>query len=161
MKFGYLTPLEWLRGGFWKCKCDCGNETIVDTRNLTTGHTQSCGCARRETKNVFDMNGYEDENLRVISRAENVGEIAAWNCVCKHCGRNFTTKGSNIRNRATTSCGCVNVLYDRKPVAPGESTVIEFELDSKSLSGWQMKLMEFYFADKVTPLKIYLEAEVE
>lgn len=63
--------------------------------------------------------------------------------------------------RHVTSCGCVNVLYDRKPIAPGESAVIEFELDSKSLSGWQMKLMEFYFADKATPMKIYLEAEVE
>ena len=63
--------------------------------------------------------------------------------------------------RHVTSCGCVNVLYDRKPIAPGESSVIEFELDSKSLQGWQMKLMEFYFADKDTPMKIYLEAEVE
>lgn len=63
--------------------------------------------------------------------------------------------------RHVTTCGCVSVLYDRKPIAPGESAVIEFELDSKSLQGWQMKLMEFYFADKDTPLKIYLEAEVE
>lgn len=127
MKFGYLTPLEWLRGGFWKCKCDCGNETIVDTRNLTTGHTQSCGCARRETKNVFDMNEYEDENLRVISRAENVGEIAAWNCVCKHCGRNFTTKGSNIRNGATTSCGCVNSKNEQYITTLLLENGIEFE----------------------------------
>lgn len=63
--------------------------------------------------------------------------------------------------RHVTTCGCVSVLYDRKPVAPGESAVIEFELDSKSLQGWQMKLMEFYFADKGTPMKIYIEAEVE
>ena len=63
--------------------------------------------------------------------------------------------------RHVTSCGCVKVLYDRKPIATNESSVIEFQLDSKSLSGWQMKLMEFYFADKATPMKIYLEAEVE
>ena len=63
--------------------------------------------------------------------------------------------------RHVTTCGCVNVLYDRKPIALGESTIIEFELDSRSLQGWQMKLMEFYFADKGTPLKIYIEAEVE
>lgn len=63
--------------------------------------------------------------------------------------------------RHVTTCGCVSVFYDRKPMAPGESAVIEFELDSKSLQGWQMKLMEFYFADKDTPMKIYIEAEVE
>lgn len=63
--------------------------------------------------------------------------------------------------RHVTSCGCVKVTYDRKPIAPNQSTVIEFEFDSKSLSGWQMKLMEFYLADKDTPIKIYLDAEVE
>ena len=63
--------------------------------------------------------------------------------------------------RHVTSCGCVRVTYDRKPIAPTESGVINFEFDSKSLSGWQMKLMEFYLADKAIPIKIYIEAEVE
>ena len=63
--------------------------------------------------------------------------------------------------RHVTSCGCVDVIYDRKPIGPNQSTVIEFKFDSKSLLGWQMKLMEFYFADKATPMKIYIDAEVE
>ena len=63
--------------------------------------------------------------------------------------------------RYVTSCGCVSVNYNRKPILAGESSDIKFTFDSKSLNGWQMKLMEFYFADKDTPLKIYLEAEVE
>ena len=28
----------------WRCKCDCGNETIVSKTHLRTGHTRSCGC---------------------------------------------------------------------------------------------------------------------
>ncbi len=28
----------------WLCKCSCGNETIVATRNLKTNHIKSCGC---------------------------------------------------------------------------------------------------------------------
>lgn len=32
--FEMLTPVEWMRGGYWRCICDCGNETIVDTQNL-------------------------------------------------------------------------------------------------------------------------------
>ena len=28
----------------WKCKCDCGNETIVNSQDIRTGHTKSCGC---------------------------------------------------------------------------------------------------------------------
>ena len=39
--FGYLTPFEYIKGGKWKCKCKCGNETIVYTKYLKSGHTQS------------------------------------------------------------------------------------------------------------------------
>ena len=28
----------------WKCKCDCGNITIVSSNSLRSGNTQSCGC---------------------------------------------------------------------------------------------------------------------
>ena len=63
--------------------------------------------------------------------------------------------------RHITSCGCTTVNYDRRPIAAGESTTIDFEFNSRGEVGWQMKLMEFYFAEKDTPLKIYIEAEVE
>lgn len=33
---------------FWKCRCDCGNETIVTEDNLVQGTTRSCGCLKRE-----------------------------------------------------------------------------------------------------------------
>ena len=33
----------------WKCKCDCGNETIVRHGGLQRGTTTSCGCFHKET----------------------------------------------------------------------------------------------------------------
>ena len=27
----------------WRCRCSCGNETMVDAGNLRSGHTRSCG----------------------------------------------------------------------------------------------------------------------
>ena len=30
----------------WNCICDCGNTSIVQTSNLTSGKTQTCGCSR-------------------------------------------------------------------------------------------------------------------
>lgn len=30
----------------WKCKCDCGNITLVTTSNLNTNRVKSCGCLR-------------------------------------------------------------------------------------------------------------------
>ena len=50
MKFGHLTPIEWIRGGYWKCQCDCGNETIVDTRNLTTGIHRAAAVQEKQQK---------------------------------------------------------------------------------------------------------------
>ena len=32
----------------WKCRCDCGVESVVQSRDLTHGHTRSCGCLQRE-----------------------------------------------------------------------------------------------------------------
>lgn len=29
---------------FWNCLCDCGNITIVESYNLKSGNTKSCGC---------------------------------------------------------------------------------------------------------------------
>lgn len=113
-KFGMLTPMEWIKGGHWRCVCNCGNEVVVDTRNLLSGHTKSCGCKRYETKNVTDMSNYEDENLKVISRDNNIGDIAAWRCLCKHCGREFVTKGSNIRFGYTQSCGCQHSRNEKR-----------------------------------------------
>lgn len=49
LKFGKLTVIE--QAGhdkynkiLWKCKCDCGNETITHGRDLVNGHCKSCGC---------------------------------------------------------------------------------------------------------------------
>ena len=33
----------------WRCVCNCGNETVVPSTNLTkNGGTRSCGCLRKE-----------------------------------------------------------------------------------------------------------------
>jgi len=55
MKFNRLLVLEKVikiernrNTTYWKCQCDCGNETEVENSNLTSSGTQSCGCLGRE-----------------------------------------------------------------------------------------------------------------
>lgn len=46
-KYGKLTILEPIKKGkgyYYRCLCDCGNETIVAANHLFNGHTKSCGC---------------------------------------------------------------------------------------------------------------------
>jgi hypothetical protein len=33
---------------FWLCRCDCGNEVVVNGSNLRSGHSKSCGCWKIE-----------------------------------------------------------------------------------------------------------------
>lgn len=116
-KFGNLTPIYYIKGGKWHCKCDCGNECDVDTRNLNSGHTQSCGCLQKKkaSQNTIDMSNYEDENIKVLEReGSSKGGIARWRCLCKHCGNVFTTQGANIRSGETKSCGCVHSYNEQQ-----------------------------------------------
>ena len=116
-KFGKLTPLYYIKGGKWHCKCDCGNECDVDTRNLNSNHTQSCGCLVKEkaANNAINMIGYEDDNFKVLERDGSSPQgIAHWKCLCKHCGNIFTTKGSNIRSVGIQSCGCQHSKGEQK-----------------------------------------------
>lgn len=34
---------------YWKCKCDCGNECVVDIASLRSGSSKSCGCLKIES----------------------------------------------------------------------------------------------------------------
>lgn len=59
-KFGMLTPVEYIVGSKWMCKCECGNTTIVTTSHLTTNHTRSCGCLKHKGYNYTHRLGKPD-----------------------------------------------------------------------------------------------------
>lgn len=52
-RYGRLTVLSrepnQSRSVSWRCRCDCGNETVVFGSNLHTGNTLSCGCLVKPT----------------------------------------------------------------------------------------------------------------
>lgn len=70
-KFGKLTVVELLEESndfnrrLYRCKCDCGNETIVPSSSLTTRHTSSCGCLssyyNMYIKKFLDKNGIKNQ----------------------------------------------------------------------------------------------------
>ena len=79
MRFGYLTAVAYVgdheypsgkKLSMWKCKCDCGNETIVPLSSLRTGNTKSCGCNAIETRRKFQKSlikhGEADSRLYVV-----------------------------------------------------------------------------------------------
>ena len=47
-RFGKLVAIEYAysnksKNAVWRCVCDCGNETFVNSQRLKSGKTKSCG----------------------------------------------------------------------------------------------------------------------
>lgn len=108
-KFGKLNVLEPVRNGkartYWKCKCDCGNEVIIQHGHLVNGHTKSCGCFSKEK--VIDLTGRKFNKLTAIKKTykENRNEsFYVWKC---ECGKEIISNGYAVKSGRTKSCGCV------------------------------------------------------
>lgn len=53
----------------WKCKCDCGNETIVGQTLLQTGKTKSCGCLK-ETQIYENLKLCEGTSVAILEASK-------------------------------------------------------------------------------------------
>lgn len=80
-KFGRLRVLSYAGDEYigsdnnsrWVCLCDCGNQTIVGSGKLKSGHTKSCGCLQREmlSDRLFKQNPSKEEHNRQRMRDHN------------------------------------------------------------------------------------------
>lgn len=53
----------------WLCRCDCGNEKVVITKNLLNGRSKSCGCLKAEmaAKRITENNSLKKFEGTTIS----------------------------------------------------------------------------------------------
>lgn len=109
-RFGKLIALEYIPGSKWKCQCDCGNTAIVQTYNLTSGNTQSCGCLQKERTsqaNFTDLTGKRFGRLLVIKRVENNKfNQVCYECQCD-CGNITIVPANRLTQNRCKSCGCL------------------------------------------------------
>ena len=95
---------------FWKCRCDCGNEKIIDGRVLRSGKSKSCGCLNLDSlKNRYkDLTGKRFGNWTVVERKPNKNKRIMWLCRCD-CGTEHEVASTQLMCGASTSCGCKRV----------------------------------------------------
>ena len=111
LKFGYLTPLYRIKNtkndkALWGCQCKCGNIISVIGTDLSSGHTTSCGCKNKESKNTKTEIGNRYGRLIVIERDGSTADRhALWRCKCD-CGNEVTVSGKLLRSSQVVSCGC-------------------------------------------------------
>lgn len=121
-RFGMLTVLHRAenigRDTAWRCRCDCGNETVVRTCYLRKGRTRSCGCDTPSPllagTRQYDLTGRRFGKLTALKPlgAPN-GRNHRWLCRCD-CGGEMSAQVGNLRNGKTKSCGCDYVKISDK-----------------------------------------------
>ena len=116
-RFGRLVAIKHLYGGKYLCKCDCGNQIEVETNNLTSGNTQSCGCLQKDRTRITNLKsliGKRFGKLTVIERVENNRfNHVCYKCKCD-CGGITIVDATNLRNNNTNSCGCIKSKGEMK-----------------------------------------------
>lgn len=108
-KYGLLTAIcfdhKEKNTVYWKCKCDCGNETVVPIYALVKGTTKSCGCLRHKPAvNSIDLTGQRFGTLTALERLPMYKNQATYyKCICD-CGNTSYVSSSNLRLGHTVSC---------------------------------------------------------
>lgn len=123
--FGRLTVLEEVpapteyteyKGLWYRCRCQCGNETVVRRSSLVRGATRSCGCLRRENSSGVAKDkrarssiapGAVFGRLTVIRETEERKyKNVVYECRCQ-CGNIKHVRGSELKSGNVKSCGCL------------------------------------------------------
>lgn len=98
-RFGQLTvlaPAENIGSmTAWRCRCDCGKETIVMTAHLRSGQTKSCGCKPKGTfvdgtfVELLRAKTIRRNNTSGVTGVEWVSSINKWKAVIFFKGRRY------------------------------------------------------------------------
>ena len=129
-RFGRLLVMEdakrSMRGmAVWVCRCDCGKIKEVAAYEMTSGHSKSCGCLKREAAVRSGRQrakplaiGSVFGKLRVLRRTGKPThhkfqhKYLYYECVCD-CGNITVVTGSNLRTGRSNACnpGCGKRIF--------------------------------------------------
>lgn len=117
-RYGKLTVLEKTNEKIresiaYRCKCDCGKETLSDSSSLKSGHKKSCGCLFTYDR-PNDIIGKRFGRLVVLEKTK----LKKWNsylyrCKCD-CGGEKLEISSQLKAGKTSSCGCLRSQNGKK-----------------------------------------------
>lgn len=119
-KFGKLTVIEETpdrknNSVVWKCKCDCGNEIKLSTKELRSDGIQKCRiCGLERCPKTGRNNKYIGKtfgNLTIIKPTERrSGNKIIYECRCI-CGNTTYSTITEVQSGNKISCGCMRSKY--------------------------------------------------
>ena len=81
----------------WLCVCDCGQEKVVNSSHLKTGHTISCGCAASEATASRNVANAKHGMWRS-------SEFGIWTAMIKRCHSKNSKRYLDYGGRGITVC---------------------------------------------------------
>lgn len=95
---------------YYKCICDCGNETLIPKYSF--GITKSCGCLFYEYINTVhnDLSGKKFGRLtvRCIDESRRGNKKIHYLCDCECGNKDVSVEYSNLTSGTSKSCGCLS-----------------------------------------------------
>jgi hypothetical protein len=82
----------------WLCRCDCGKDTIVDTRQLNSGKTKSCGCI------IYDILLKRNLTHGKAKFGQKTPEYRTWLGMKGRCNNKNSGRYKNYGGRGITVC---------------------------------------------------------
>lgn len=120
----------------WRCKCECGNETIVSTSDLRKNRIKSCGCTMRSIHK-----GMKIGKLTTIAPTDLRGHDGSiiWDCLCE-CGNHRLVSSNILKFSPFVSCGCDKFRSE------GEKEIFHYLTENKIQFS-----QEYVLSDLITP----------
>lgn len=124
--FGEWTVLE--RGvsrnnhRLWLCRCSCGKNSWIESVELSSGSTKSCGHDKYKTKGDIKI-GDRFGKWTVVEEERDGLLFIGFKCECD-CGNIRIVQGYSLKSGHTTSCGCKRKIQISAGDKFGRLTVI-------------------------------------
>ena len=97
----------------FKCKCDCGNDTVKRYSNVISGKTKSCGCTRQKSKIGIEPWKQYGNMIAIKEAPKGANRHAAWICECEICGLRKTIRATDLKKLVSSkTCNCVE--YEKR-----------------------------------------------
>lgn len=146
-RFGRMTVIgktSEKKNGFsvWRCRCDCGNEVLMDTRWIRRGTKLDCGCITKLSPAIRDLTGQRFGKLQVLEATDrrDAGGSVIWRCHCD-CGKDVEVSRSQLVSGYKKSCGCLGHPPRKDYVGKrfGRLTVIAYEKKQDGQHIWRCR----------------------
>jgi hypothetical protein len=121
-----------------------------------------CNCSGNSGKSVASSGGVQDSTKIVfVNDVHDFGMLKSGESVA--CSFSFTNEGDNplLISEVTAGCGCTNVKYPLKPVAPGKSGTIEVKYNTRGKNGHQRQMVTVYSNGSQEPVMLIIRANVQ